>query len=447
MRPGKTVVGGNRVNIVVQKFGGTSVATAALRRHVVGHIRAAREAGDAVVAVVSAMGRAGDPYSTDSLLALLDAETKAGAEQPEQTDAERRDRDLLLACGEIISCVVLAAALRHEGIPAVALTGRDAGLITDDNFGEARILRADTTHIKAHLRAGHVAVVAGFQGVTADGRMTTLGRGGSDTTAAVLGAALAAKTIEIYKDVDGVFTADPRLAPEATMLDHMTYREIVELAHLGAKVVHPRAVEIAMEGNVPVRIRGTVGGGSGTLVTEGRRPTAGAADDEKHFDTGRVVTGIAHIAERVLFRLTPRADARRDDFALTLFQRLGEARISVDMIRVAPDQIGFIVAAADKARTAAVLEEFAVRYSATEGMAKVSVAGAGMHGVPGVMARVMRAFVAADAPVFDTVDSHANISCLVKEADVRAAVRALHDEFALSRREDHGREATVNEVG
>src|SRR5690606_12579200 len=224
------------------------------------------------------MGRAGDPYATDTVLALLDG----GAE------AEPRDRDLLLACGEIIACVVLAHALRAQELPAVALTGRDAGIITDANFGNARILRVDAERVLGHLREGRVPVVAGFQGITGDGQVTTLGRGGSDTTAAALGAALRAEAVEIFKDVEGIYTADPRLVPEAVRLDRTSYREIVEMAHLGAKVVHPRAVEIAMEGRVPLRIRPTVGDGPGTLVCDGFGEGLGRGTD-------RVVTGIAHV--------------------------------------------------------------------------------------------------------------------------------------------------------
>ncbi|MFO7310929.1 MAG: aspartate kinase [Bacillota bacterium] len=417
------------MRILVQKFGGTSVVTAELRRQVVQRILEAREAGCRVVAVVSAMGRAGDPYATDTLLQLLD----------NGTEADPRDRDLLLSCGEVISCVVLAHALRAQGCPAVALTGRDAGIITDDNFGNARILRVETERLLRHLREGRVAVVAGFQGVTVDGQVTTLGRGGSDTTAAALGVALRAEAVEIFKDVEGVYTADPRLVPDAVRLERLSYREIVEMAHLGAKVVHPRAVEIAMEGRVPLRIRSTVGSGPGTLVCDGFGEGLGRGVD-------RVVTGIAHVPGRVQFRLPNGGQQDGDETAREVFAELGKAGVSADMIYVSPEAVAFIVDQGNRRRAENVLRNLGVPFEVTEGLAKVSVVGAGMHGVPGVMARVLRAMHRAAARVLQTTDSHANISCLVSEADVARAVRALHDEFGLADVSQR-QEARVYEAG
>jgi len=426
------------VKILVQKFGGTSVVTQELRRQVVQHILEAREAGYKVVAVVSAMGRAGDPYATDTLLRLLEG----------GVDPEPRDRDLLLACGEIIACVVLAHALRAQGCPAVPLTGRDAGIITDDNFGNARILRVEAESVLHHLRAGRVAVVAGFQGVTVDGQVTTLGRGGSDTTAAALGAALRAEAVEIFKDVEGVYTADPRLVPDAVRLDRLSYREIVEMAHLGAKVVHPRAVEIAMEGRVPLRIRPTVGNGPGTLVCDGFGEGLARGSD-------RVVTGIAHVPGRVQFWIDAAslagggdgAGGSPDAVARRVFGQLGAVGVSADMIHVSPQGIAFIVDEASRGRTEQALRLLSVPFTVTAGLAKVSVVGAGMHGVPGVMARVMRAMHRAQAPVLQTTDSHANISCLVREADVQRALRALHDEFELGEARVRRQEAKAHEAG
>lgn len=421
------------MRIVVQKFGGTSVVTAASRLEVVDRIKEACDQGFRVVAVVSAMGRAGDPYATDTLLGLLGDDQGA--------HADPRDRDLLLACGEIISCVVLAHTLRAQGVSAVALTGRDAGIVTDDNFGAARILRLEPERIRRHLREGTVVVVAGFQGTTEGGQVTTLGRGGSDTTAAVLGVALQAECIEFFKDVSGVYTADPRVVPDAKVLERLTYREIVEMAHLGAKVIHPRAVEIAMEGRIPVRIRSTGGEGRGTLVSDA------AGRGHVLFDLERVVTGVAHVPERVQFRLPALDEHAGSRQALRLFESLGRGKISIDMIDVSETAIGFIVASTDRSRTERLLRAAGAQFTVREGLAKVSVVGAGMHGVPGVMARVMRALYTAEAPVFATADSHVNISCLVRAEDVGRVIRALHDEFALGI--DHGREreATVDEAG
>ncbi|MEW6048068.1 MAG: aspartate kinase, partial [Bacillota bacterium] len=234
------------MRIVVQKFGGTSVATPETRRQVVRHIVRTRDDGYAVVAVVSAMGRRGDPYATDTLLELLAKE--AG------TTPDPREQDQLLCCGEVIACTLVAQALIREGVAARSLTAAQAGIVTDEEYGEARVLQVRTERIRRELAAGRVPVVAGFQGITEAGEMTTLGRGGSDTTAAALGVALGAELVEIYTDVDGLKAADPRVVPEAPTLSSVAYREAAELAHLGARVVHPRAVEIAMEGHVPLRI-------------------------------------------------------------------------------------------------------------------------------------------------------------------------------------------------
>lgn len=420
------------MRIVVQKFGGTSVVTPAARRNVTARIREALAEGLHVVAVVSAMGRAGDPYATDTLLGLLGDD--GGAE------ADPRERDLLAACGEIIACVVLAHTLRVEGVPAAALTGREAGIITDDNFGSARVLRAEPEPVLAHLRKGRVAVVAGFQGVTEDGHVTTLGRGGSDTTAAVLGVALGAERIDIFKDVPGVFTADPRLVPDAVLLKRVAYREVAELAHSGANVVHPRAVEIAMEGRIPLRILAADGSSPGTLVTDG------AAGRGSALELDRVVTGVAHVPRRVRFRLPALDEGGAGARTLALFEALGARRVSVDMIDVSDAGVGFIVAAADRRKTEGVLEAAGLRYTVRDGLAKVSVVGAGMHGVPGVMARVMRALDAAGTELLATADSHASIACLVPAEDVPRVVQALHDEFGLGVAEGQ-REATVHEAG
>ncbi|MBO8142345.1 MAG: aspartate kinase [Firmicutes bacterium] len=418
------------MKILVQKFGGTSVVTAGLRRQAVERILEARRAGFAVVVVVSAMGRAGDPYATDTLLGLLDG----GSED------DPRERDLLLACGEIIACVVLAHAIRGQGCPAVALTGREAGIVTDNQFGNARILRVEPEPLLGHLEAGRVAVVAGFQGATADGQVTTLGRGGSDTTAAALGAALRAESVDIYTDVEGVYTADPRLVPDAVRLERVSYREIVEMAHLGARVVHPRAVEIAMEGRVPLRIRSTASNGPGTLVCDGMGLGGIVPSD-------RIVTGIAHVSGRVQFRLSSSSDFNREGLARRVFQELGRASVSVDMIHVSPHAVQFIVEQGRRLTAEEVLRGLEVRYEVEDGLAKVSVVGAGMHGVPGVMARVMEALHGARVPVFQTTDSHANISCLVRESDVEKVVRALHREFGLGQQPIHRQEATVHEAG
>src|SRR5690606_13134999 len=359
--------------IIVQKFGGTSVAAESLRECVIRHIERAMADGYRPVVVVSAMGRAGDPYATDTLLELVGAGQETG----------ERDVDLLLACGEVISTVVLSRELKARGHAARALTGAQAGIITDGRFGDARILRVEPKRVLAALARGEIPVIAGFQGESQDGEVTTLGRGGSDTSAAAIAVALGAELLEVFTDVDGVKTADPRLAPQAVTLEVATYQEIAELAHFGAKVIHPRAVEIAMKGNAPIKIRQTTSDAPGTLICDGawsggiERP---AAD--------RPVTGIAHVSGVCQAVVSPPAG---EPAAVRLFTRLGEAGISADMIHVTPERIAFIVDGKLEKRLKGILEDLGWPFEVTAGLAKVSAVGAGMHGVPGVMARVASA--------------------------------------------------------
>lgn len=403
------------MGILVQKFGGSSMGTAARREQVRGHILEAKAAGHQCVVVVSAMGRLGEPYATDTLLQLVNS----GKEMP------WRELDLLMSCGEIISAVVLVQELVKAGHKATALAGGQAGITTDNVHGNARIVEVKPKRVLAAIQAGVIPVVAGFQGRTPEGEITTLGRGSGDTSAVALGVALGAEMVEIYTDVDGVMTADPRVEPNAKRLEVVTYREIAEMAHLGAKVIHPRAVEIAMEGHIPLRIRATGSHSPGTIV-QGVGPEVEIRGD-------RVVTGIAHIGGMAQVQLETTADFNQAELGLAIFQGLAQAGISLDMIYVSPHRISFILEERWALEAQALLSGFPVEVHIESGMAKVSTVGAGMRGVPGVMARVVAALQAAGVTIFQTTDSHANISCLVREAEVEAAVQALHGQFELGR--------------
>jgi len=402
------------MRIIVQKFGGTSVATADGRLRVAEHVERAVRDGYAVVVVVSAMGRQGDPYATDTLIQLANEACP---------DLAPREMDLLLSCGEIISSVIVTGTLKRRGIPAQALTGAQAGIVTDGSFGAARIVRVDPGPLLERLRAGLVAVVAGFQGQTETGEVTTLGRGGSDTTAAALGGALQAEVVEIYTDVDGVKTADPRLVPDARTLAVATYDEVVQMAHYGAKVVHPQAVEIAMQHRVPLRIKSTFSSGSGTLITH-------SAETARAFwsalDVGSPVTGVTHVDGLAQVSFT--GDPHRIRSA---FRALADAGISVDMINLSPGAATFCVEQRHAERTRALLTELGFTPEIRMGCAKVSVVGSGMRGRPGVMARVVEGLSAAGVEILQTSDSHVTISSLVESVHLRRAVQALHDAFRL----------------
>lgn len=374
--------------------------------------------GYRVVAVVSAMGRRGAPYATDTLISLC---SDGGLTVP------AREMDLLMSCGEIISGVLFAAVLRKKGLEAVFLTGGQAGIITDDQFGDARIIKVVPGQVVTHLKEGRVVVVAGFQGVTEGGQTTTLGRGGSDTTAAALGVALGAEAVDIYTDVDGVKTADPRIVAEAQTLEQVTYAEISQLAYEGAKVIHPRAVEIARQKNIPLRVKSTFADGPGTLVTSSVNYHEGGV----MYLNERPVTGITQVSHLTQIDIALKSSDPAE--IARIFQSLALAGISVDFINVNRERVVFTVAGDVSARALKVLETLGVMPQVTRECAKVAVVGAGMTGRPGVMAAITEALAAEGIPILQSADSYTTIWCLVAQEHMERAVRALHRQFGLEK--------------
>lgn len=400
------------MRILIQKFGGTSVATDEARKLAAEKVCEAYKSGYSPVVVVSAMGRRGAPYATDTLLQLVKTCNEG---------ASKRELDQMMYCGEIISAVMMASTLAKMGIPSVSLTGGQAGIVTDDHFGSARIVKVQTNDMHALLKEGIVPVVCGFQGVTIEGAHTTLGRGGSDTTAAALGNALDAEKIEIYTDVAGIMTADPKLVSEARLLETATYQEVCQMAEQGAKVIHPRAVEIAMQKNIPLVIRSTFSDEVGTLITNQN-------DGIETNIADRVVTGVAYVSHLAQIKLK----SEQSLTAAQIFRRLGENGISADMINVCADQILFTVPDIYGEKAKKVLASLAYDVTVTMDCAKVTIVGGGMRGVPGVMASFMEALQEEAIEVFQTVDSHTTISALIKTTDLTKAVTVLHKKFRLS---------------
>ncbi|WP_067617067.1 aspartate kinase [Alicyclobacillus acidiphilus] len=407
------------MKIVVQKFGGTSVATPESRAAAYRHIERAKADGYAVVVVVSAMGRRGDPYATDTLLSLLDGESDGSSRGP-----DLRDKDLLMACGETISAVVFAHELRKRGHQVRVLTGGQAGIITNSDHGNARILDIRTDTLLSILSSGEIAVVMGFQGVDDRGEITTLGRGGSDTTATALGVALQAEVVDIFTDVSGIMTADPRLVEDARQLTQVTYTEICNLAYQGAKVIHPRAVEIAMQKNIPIRVRSTTSEDPGTLVTQSQHLLEHAAVLDK------LVTGIAHTANVSQIRLRGEGIGTS-----SVFQLMAEHHISIDFISVTPTQVAFTVPDHLAGLAVRHLEALGYQVDVRSGCAKVSAVGAGMMGVPGIMARIVEALAAKGIEILQSADSHTTIWVLVDGSQLVEAVRALHQVFQLAEKD------------
>lgn len=406
------------MKIVVQKFGGTSVATPESRMAAIRHIERERSAGYGVVVVVSAIGRRGDPYATDTLLSLIDP-----------TGIDRgldsyRDRDMLMACGETISAVVFANMLRSRGTAVKVFSGAQAGIRTNSEFGNARILDIDPMPILDALEHHHVAVVTGFQGADEDGEVTTLGRGGSDTTATALGVALSADFVDIFTDVTGIMTADPRIVEDARQLNQVTYNEICNLAYQGAKVIHPRAVEIAMQRNIPIRVRSTHSDDPGTLVTH----TPHQMEHEAMND--RFVTGIAHRANVSQIGVNGEGIGTSSIFTL-----MAEHHISIDFISVTPQSVVFTVSDDVASLAVTYLEQLGYRPTVRPGCAKVSAVGAGIMGVPGIMARIVEALALEDIDILQSADSHTTIWVLVSGEHMESAIRALHRAFQLAETE------------
>lgn len=406
-----------KLKIIVQKYGGTSLSTRQKREEVVSRIIEAKKKGYQVAVVVSAMGRNNDPYATDTLKSLV---------TQEYPDVSERELDLIMSCGEVISASVLAAALGNKGIPSRVLTGQQAGFITDGRYGEAEVVDCRPEKIYDSLAKNEVPVITGFQGMNNSGELNTLGRGGSDITAVILGAALKAELVEVYTDVSGIMTADPVILKEARVIEQITYGEVCQLAYEGAKVIHPRAVEIAMCNNIAVVVRSPRDSAPGTLITgessllqEGSYSTRGR----------RAVTGIAHSVNLVQFLI----EFKEPDLLkeLEMFQQIGEANINIDLIGVFPRVKAFTVKEEHCDRVENILKLLGLTYRMEKECAKVSVVGVGMHSIPGVMARVMKALNQHNIEILQSGDSNITISLLVKKDTLCQAVKALHDTFNL----------------
>lgn len=405
------------MKIIVQKFGGTSVATEEARIAVKDKVQKAIRNGFSPVVVVSAMGRKGAPYATDTLIGVL---------KEANVSVNVRELDVMMCCGEIISSCVMAATLQRFGINAMAMTGGQAGIITDSTFGSARIRNINTSNLLHVLEEGIIPVVCGFQGATEKSmKFTTLGRGGSDTTGAALGAALKAECVEIYTDVEGIMTADPRIVKDASILDTITYTEVCQMAHNGAKVIHPRAVEIAQSCNIPLWVKSTFSDAPGTLITSSVSEHKGA--DLVLSDS--CASGVANLSGIAQFRVALNPE---DPVAgRTLFQDLANAGISVGCLNLSEKEAMFAVFNADVEKTSSVLEESNFPFILNPGCAKISVVGSAMNGIPGVMATFVSALASKKIGILQTVDSDTTISVIVKEEHMVDAVNALHAAFNL----------------
>lgn len=398
------------MRIIVQKFGGTSVATEESRKKVLNIVKKAKENYDGVIVVVSAMGRYGAPYATDTLLSLVSHKTEV---------LEPAETDLLLSTGEIIAAVIVSYGLKNLGVKSMAISGSRAGIVTNDAYTKADVLHIDKNYIEDLLEKGIVPVIAGFQGRTADYNVTTLGRGGSDTSAALLGEAFGAECVEIYTDVDGIMTADPKLCAQAVTLDALSYQEVFQMADSGAQVIHKGAVEVARRASIPLIIKNTFSDHAGTAITEYYKLEKTTTINDK------IVTSIAHRVNRIQFSVTGSID---DD---AFFKELAAKDVSIDIINIFPNYRVFTTDSDREKMAIEVMESFNATYSLIRDCAKVTVVGEKMTGVPGVMAKIIHGLKSENVEILQTADSLATIACLIHDKDLEKAVIALHKTFEM----------------
>ncbi len=407
--------------IIVQKYGGTSVGSAERIKKVAERVARTKRDGNDVVVIVSAMG-----HTTDELISLLKQIT---------SNPDPREYDMLLSTGEQVSAALLASALIEMGEKAVSLTGGQAGVITEDIPSKARIKNVKFDRLKKELAEGKIVVVTGFQGVDSKGDITTIGRGGSDTSAVVIAAALKADVCEIYTDVDGIYTADPRIVPDAKKLDRIAHEEILELASAGAQVMHPRSVESGKIYGINIHVRSSLNDNPGTMIT------TLTAKEVREMEKRGLVTGVASDTNVAKIGVLQVPD--KPGIASRIFTALAAEDISVDMIiqsihggNVA--DLAFTVAHSDIKKALEIVEKIAKEIEAKEvvsddKVAKISLVGVGMVGAPGVAAKMFETLAKNKINMQMISTSEIRISCVVAEEDANRAVKVLHDAFELGK--------------
>lgn len=403
------------MEILVQKFGGTSLESHDKMNEVCKIIKSYKEENEdlGLVVVVSAMGRKGAPYATDTLINLC---------SQINVEPQKRELDIIMSCGEIISGTILVNMLKSRNIESIFLTGNQAGIITTSDFSNARIIDIKPNRILKELKNKKVVIIAGFQGATEDGEITTLGRGGSDTSAVAIGKALECDTVEIYTDVDGIMTADPRIEPEAKVLNCIDYEEVFQMADKGAKVIHPRAVKLAKSSNITLAIKNTLNPNfEGTRIcSECKNEVIGYEQEDG------LMTAVAHkdkIAQ-VKIKIS-------EEIFTQVLNEIEKNSISIDMINFFIEEKAFVIEEESVQLLENILKKFKIEYEINKNCAKVTLIGARISGTPGVMAKVARALSKSKISLLQTSDSSMTISCLVSKDDMSNAVHAIHNEFYL----------------
>jgi len=403
------------MGILVQKFGGTSVESYEKMAKICDIVKTQKDTGLDLVLVVSAMGRKGAPHATDTLISLCNEINP---------NPSKREMDIIMSCGEMISGTILVNMLIGKGINAEFLTGQQAGILTTDIYSDARIKYINPSRIKQALKQNKVVVIAGFQGVTDEGEITTLGRGGSDTSAVAIGKALECDTVEIYTDVDGIMTADPRIEPEAKILDFIDYEEVFQMADKGAKVIHPRAVQLAKSGNITLAIKNTMnptykGTKIGYMVSY-------TSDVDAYEEENELKVAVAHKDNIAQVKIKTEEEKFTE-----VMDEIVNKNISIDMINFFIKEKTFVIDEVNIEELKVVLDSFDLDYKIVRDCAKVTLIGSKIVAVPGIMSKIVRGLSKDGISLLQTSDSHMTISCLVHRDDMKRAVHAIHHEFYI----------------
>lgn len=395
------------MKLILQKFGGTSVQTQSSRLNCISKIKESISTGNKIVIVISAIGRKNDPYSTDTLLSLISDDFK-------KNNLEYVDK--LVSCGEIISSIVFSSELRENNINAIPLVGQDIGILTDKNFGNARILNIDVSNIKNLISKNIVPVIAGFQGVTEDGDITTLGRGGSDISAVKLATALNCDRIEFFKDVDGLMTADPKIVTRAKSVEKISYEELLELSIYGNNIIHPEAVKSAMDENIPVVIKNTFNNFKGTVV------------DEDFTDDKNLFKGMTYLKDCIQVKIFRGQNLENENY-FRVFQKISSENINVDFMNVFVDHKVFTIHRNDFSKISKILENYEINYEVIEHCSKISIVKANLKKISLNVAKLIELLYKENIGVLQTNHSNMSIWILVRDEDLNRSLNLIHDNF------------------
>lgn len=392
---------------ILQKFGGTSVQTKNSRLICISKIKESIYNGNKTVVVISAIGRKNDPYSTDELLSLVSENFKKN--NPLYLDK-------LISCGEIISSIVFTSELQSNNVNALPLIGQDIGILTDNNFGNAKILNIDTSNIEKLLSENIIPVIAGFQGVTSDGNITTLGRGGSDISAVKLATALNCDRVEFFKDVDGLMTADPKLVSKAKSIEEISYEELFELSSYGNNIIHPEAVKVAMDENIPIIIKNTFNSFKGTVINNN------ISKDEDYFK------GMTYLKDCIQIKIFKNENLNNENY-YKVFQKISDENINIDFINIFVDHKVFTIYKDDFEDIKTILNDYEIKYEIIRACSKIGIVKVNLKKISITIARLIELLHREGIEVLQTNHSNMSIWILVKNSDLEESLNIIHENF------------------